>query len=205
MEDVIVLGIAGGSCSGKTTFCKRFRQIVGEERCNVLYQDNYYIDQSHRFDEDGGSVNFDHPEALDFELMSKHLKEIKMGLNVKVPLYDFATHTRKEETLDFQPQRLVLVDGILILSQKNVIEGLDDSFFIECEKEKRFQRRLTRDTRERGRTEEGVIAQFDKQVEPMHQEFVSPSKKNAHQVLSQEEYILNCDQIIQDWLSKNGF
>lgn len=193
---VTIIGIAGGSCSGKTTFSRRAKEKLGLDNCSVLFQDNYYIDQSHRFDEDGGSVNFDHPNSLDFPLMAKHLSMLKKGESVEVPLYDFATHTRKPESLQFSPKKIVLVDGILLLSQKSLVEIFDTSIFIECDPEIRFQRRLDRDVAERGRTPEGVKAQFDKQVEPMHQEFVESSKTRAALVISQEEYLNNMDDYI---------
>lgn len=199
---VIIIGIAGGSCSGKTTFSKRAKEKIGVDNCSVLFQDNYYIDQSHRFDEDGGSVNFDHPDALDFSLMAEHLQALKSGSEIQVPLYDFATHSRKKETLSFKPKKIVLVDGILILSQPKLVEIFDHSFFIECDTETRFKRRLDRDVAERGRTPEGVKAQFDKQVEPMHQEFVESSKSQATCLMTQAEYLSNADHFIDDIINQ---
>jgi uridine kinase len=194
----IIIGIAGGSCSGKTTFSRRAREKLGEDNCSILFQDNYYIDQSDKFDEDGGSVNFDHPDALDFPLMAKHLLELKKGNIVQVPIYDFSSHTRKKETLEFQAPKIVLVDGILILSQPAIVSVLDDSYFIECDTDTRFKRRLERDVSERGRSPEGVKNQFYKQVEPMHKEFVEASKEFAHHCLSQKTYLEKADLIIDE-------
>lgn len=173
-----ILGVAGGSGSGKTFFAEALAKKL-KEKAFVLYQDNYYIDQSHRFDFDGGSVNFDHPEALDFDLMAKHLKELKEGEDIRIPKYDFATHSRLEETI-YQPwKQVVIVDGILILTQPKLLEIFDQTIFVETPEDIRFQRRLNRDVVERGRTPEGVKAQFENQVKPMHDLFVEPSKESA--------------------------
>lgn len=101
-----IIGVAGGSGSGKTYFARELQRKLGIDNCNILYQDNYYIDQSQRFDGDGGSVNFDHPDALEFTLLAKHLASLKKGESVEVPLYEFATHKRLEKTLPLNPQRL---------------------------------------------------------------------------------------------------
>ncbi|MEC9282536.1 MAG: uridine kinase [Bdellovibrionota bacterium] len=198
----IIIAVAGGSCSGKTSFCKRFREQIGEENCLMVLQDNYYIDQSDRFDEDGGAVNFDHPESLEFSLMKEQLAQLKSGKSVELPLYDFTTHTRRKESLLVEPKPVILVDGILILSQESLREVFDDSIFIECDRDRRFTRRLQRDTVERGRTPEGVKAQFEKQVEPMHNQFVEPSKKFALTQMSQEFYLENGDAFIKEKISR---
>ena len=179
----LIVGIAGGSGSGKTTFAKKLLETIGPEKAAVLLQDHYYHDQSAKFDGDGGSVNFDHPEALDFDLLAKHLCELKLGNTVDVPIYDFATHTRKVECTHFSPRPLILLDGILILSQPQVVKALDYSIFVDTPEPLRFERRLGRDIRERGRNEEGVRKQYQLQVLPMHNEFVEPSKAHAVDLL----------------------
>ncbi|MEA9355120.1 uridine kinase [Bacteriovorax sp. PP10] len=183
MEAPYIIGVAGGSGSGKTFFARELQKILGDAQCTILYQDNYYIDQSHRFDGDGGSVNFDHPESLDFALLAKDLSALKKGKSIKVPIYDFATHTRKKETLDCHPKKIILVDGILILDSALVREELDEAIFFDTPEELRFKRRLERDVHERGRTAEGVKKQFDLQVKPMHNQFVEPSKSYAQTIV----------------------
>lgn len=184
MNDVFILGVGGGSGSGKTFFAETLAKKLGSEVSFVLYQDNYYIDQSHRFDHDGGSVNFDHPDALDFDLMASHLEDLKIGYDIEIPLYDFATHSRKLET-KFQPaKKVVIIDGILILNNPKIRDLCDETVFIETPEDIRFQRRLERDVVERGRTKEGVIAQFKSQVKPMHDLFVEPSKVYANHISS---------------------
>ena len=136
-----------------------------------------------RFDRDGGSVNFDHPESIDFNLLAECLQKLKSGRQVDIPLYDFATHTRKKETLKAEPRKIIIVDGILIFHPERVRELFDELVFFETAEELRFQRRLERDVKERGRTAEGVLEQFTKQVKPMHDLFVEPSKKFAHTIV----------------------
>lgn len=182
-----ILGIAGGSGSGKTYFARSLVKILGAKNCSVILQDNYYIDQSARFDFDGGSVNFDHPESLDFKLLAQHLVQLRDGKTVDVPIYDFKTHSRLKEVLKTPPKKFVIVDGILILSQPFVREHFNESVFVETSEEVRFARRLKRDVQTRGRTPEGVKTQFINQVKPMHDQFVEPSKEFASTIISEHK------------------
>lgn len=184
MNDVFILGVAGGSGSGKTFFAETLAKKLGPEVAFVLYQDNYYFDQSLKFDHDGGSVNFDHPDALDFDYMASHLDDLKNGFDIEIPIYDFSTHSRLEKTKYQKAKKVVIIDGILILTQPKILELCDQTIFIETPENIRYQRRLNRDVVERGRTEAGVKAQFQAQVKPMHDLFVEPSKLNAGQVSS---------------------
>ncbi len=184
MNDVFILGVSGGSGSGKTFFAETLAKKLGPEISFVLSQDNYYIDQSHKFDHDGGSVNFDHPNALDFDLMANQLTDLKYGMDIEIPLYDFATHSRLQKTRHQAAKKVVIIDGILIFTQPKILELCDETIFIETPEDIRFQRRLERDVIERGRTHEGVKAQFEAQVKPMHDMFVEPSKENATYVSS---------------------
>lgn len=178
-----IIGVAGGSGSGKTYFAKELQRILGEDNCTLLYQDNYYIDQSAKFDGDGGSVNFDHPSSLDFDFLAQGLRTLKSGLPLNVPIYDFVTHSRKKETLLGEPKKIVIVDGILILHSQVVRAELDEAIFFDTPETLRFERRLNRDVHERGRTPEGVRKQFELQVRPMHNQFVEPSKTFAHTIV----------------------
>ena len=177
-----ILGVAGGSGSGKTYFAKALADALGEN-ATIVYQDNFYIDQSHRFDHDGGSVNFDHPESLELTLLAKCLAELKAGKATDIPVYDFKTHSRMGTPLRVQPKTIVIVDGILIFHPDYLREQFDEMIFFDTPESLRFERRLERDVVERGRTVEGVKAQFLKQVKPMHDEFVEPSKNHAHTVI----------------------
>jgi uridine kinase len=175
-----VVGVAGGSGSGKTYFAEALRNQLGQKFCEILYQDSFYIDQSSRFDFDGGSVNFDHPDAIDFSLLAERIRGLKAQSSVEIPIYDFVTHSRKRETVLVEPKPVILVDGILIFHSQDVRELFDELIFFDTDEKLRFQRRLSRDVHERGRTPEGVKNQFMKQVKPMHDAYVEPSKRFAN-------------------------
>lgn len=184
-----ILGVAGGSGSGKTYFARALQKALGMDKCEIVYQDNFYIDQSHRFDRDGGAVNFDHPDSLDFPLLAECLRTLKEGQSTEIPIYDFATHKRKMETLNIPARSVIIVDGILIFHPPYLRELFDEMVFFETPEELRFERRLNRDVSERGRTPEGVKAQFEAQVKPMHDHFVEPSKAFAQSIVRDvEEY-----------------
>ena len=195
LKDIFIVGVAGGSGSGKTTFANELKKSLGDSLCDILAQDSYYIDQSDKFDHDGGSVNFDHPDAIDSELLSKHLEALKSMSEINIPIYDFATHKRLQKTTSFKPRKIVLVDGILLYSWPEVTQHFNHKVFVDCPEELRFQRRLKRDVEERGRTPDGVHAQFFKQVKPMHDKFVEPSKKEACDIITEA----NFDEKLAQW------
>jgi uridine kinase len=180
-----ILGVAGGSGSGKTYFARALEQVLGGENCEIVYQDNFYFDQSKKFDFDGGSVNFDHPESIDFAKLAECLRQLKSGHKTEIPIYDFATHSRQERTLAIEPKKIIIVDGILIFHSVELREIFDELVFFDTPEHLRFERRLERDVKERGRTAEGVHNQFFKQVKPMHDQFVEPSKAFAHTVVKE--------------------
>lgn len=194
-----LLGVAGGSGSGKTFFARALQKALTQTHCELVYQDNFYIDQSHRFDFDGGSVNFDHPSSIDFDLLARHLRTLKSGAPVEIPIYDFATHKRRRETLPIAPRKVVIVDGILIFHASQVRELFDEMVFFETPEEIRFSRRLERDVNERGRTPEGVRNQFLNQVKPMHDEFVEPSKAHASTIIRD---VGSFQSILDDYIRK---
>lgn len=198
-----IIGVAGGSGSGKTHFAKELQRILGDDHCTILYQDNYYIDQSAKFDGDGGTVNFDHPSSLDFALLAGGLKKLKSGQAVEIPIYDFVTHSRKRETILGEPKKVIIVDGILILHSQEVRAQCDETIFFDTPETLRFERRLNRDVIERGRTPEGVKKQFELQVRPMHNEFVEPSKVHAHAVIKDlGDYGLALNEIAERLMRK---
>ncbi len=178
-----ILGVAGGSGSGKTFFARALHAELGVARCEILYQDNFYIDQSKRFDFDGGSVNFDHPDAIDFPLLTERLFQLKNGRATDIPIYDFVTHSRLAKVLKMEPKPVIVVDGILIFHWAPLRALFDELVFFDTPEALRFQRRLERDVKDRGRTAEGVKQQFLAQVKPMHDKFVEPSKHFAHRVI----------------------
>ena len=178
-----IIGVAGGSCSGKTTLANQLEKVLQSSGINarILGEDHYYFDQSNKFDHDGGNVNFDHPDALDFLLLRNHLMSLQKGELVYVPKYDFITHSRapNKDWTAFPPPAIIILEGILILHDDLVYPLLDESIFIDITEEIRFQRRLDRDSKERGRSIEGIKAQFFTQVKPMHDQFVEASKIRA--------------------------
>ncbi len=171
-----IIGVAGGSGSGKTYFAKALSGRLGPEFCGIVYQDSFYFDQSKRFDYDGGAVNFDHPDSIDFDLLAQKLTELKGGRAAEIPVYDFKTHSRSPKTTPVNPRPVILVDGILIFHCPKVRALFDDLIFFDTPEDLRFQRRLDRDVIERGRTAQGVRKQFQSQVKPMHDAYVEPSK-----------------------------
>lgn len=196
-----IIAIAGGSGSGKTTFVEELKNQLGQDNCAVLYQDSYYFDQSRMFKGDG-SINYDHPSSLDFELMAYHLKCLQEGQSILAPTYCYKTHKRLPETIKIKSSPYILLDGTLILSQKNVCEAVNLKVFIETQEELRFYRRLKRDVAERGRTPAGVKTQFEAHVKPMHDQFIEPSKHQADQVV---EGIGSYEEIVSEILSKSGY
>ncbi len=185
-SSVLVIGVTGGSGSGKSTFARMLQANLGEGFCGILAQDFYYRDLHEYFDRDGGAVNFDHPNAVEFELFIRHLKDLRAGLDIAVPRYDFATHRRLLDGDAFTCRPVIIAEGTLLLTQSEIRPLFDFSFFIDTQEDLRFQRRLMRDMRERGRTADGVREQFARHVKPMHDLFVGPSRRFADRVISGE-------------------
>jgi len=175
----LVIGVAGGSGSGKTTVSQAILNRVGRDRIAFLQHDSYYQDLSHLPLEERRQVNFDHPDAFDNSLFVQHLDALIRGQPVDVPTYDFTSYVRLTESELVLPQPVVLIEGILIFADAEVRKRMDIKLFVDAEGDTRFIRRLQRDIRERGRTVESVIEQYRKTVRPMHLEFVEPSKRYA--------------------------
>lgn len=175
----IVIGIAGGSGSGKTTVAQEILNRVGPARIAYLPHDAYYRDLSGLPPAQRAEVNFDHPNALETELLIQHILQLKQYQPIELPVYDFSVHTRTEQTILIKPQRVIMVEGILIFAEPELRKLFDIRIFVDTDSDLRFIRRLQRDLSERGRTTESVIHQYLKTVRPMHLEFVEPSKRYA--------------------------
>jgi uridine kinase len=175
----LVIGVAGGSGSGKTTVMQAILERVGQERVAVLPHDAYYRDLSHMRLEERAKVNFDHPDAFDNALYLAHVDALTSGQPIAMPTYDFATYVRLPEVLAVLPQPVVLLEGILIFADAQLRGRMGIKIFVDAESDLRIIRRIQRDTRSRGRTVESVIEQYLKTVRPMHLEFVEPSKRYA--------------------------
>jgi uridine kinase len=175
----ILLGLAGGSGSGKTTITNAIISRVGAERITVLPHDAYYRDLSHLPLERRRAENFDHPDSLETELLIQHLHQLKRGQSIPLPVYDFTTYVRSERTSPIAPHPVVLVEGILIYAEPELRKLFDMKLYVDTDADLRFIRRLQRDIAERGRTPDSVIEQYLATVRPMHLEFVEPSKRYA--------------------------
>ena len=179
MNKPLVIGVAGGSGSGKTTVVKRILDVIGEDKILLLEHDSYYRDLAHLPLEERMKQNFDHPSSLETELLIRHINALIEGYSVDVPVYDFAQHTRAEESRTVSPQKIILIDGILIFSEKELLKLMDIKLFVDTDDDIRLLRRIQRDIIERGRDLQGIIRQYENYVRPMHLEFVEPSKRYA--------------------------
>jgi len=179
----LVMGIAGGSGSGKTTVANEVIQRVGADNIAYLPHDAYYKELGHLPPNQQAQINFDHPDSLENELMVKHIQELKTYHPIKLPVYDFSTDSRTEKTIEVRPQRIILVEGILILAVPELRNLFDLKIFVDTDADIRFIRRLQRDITERGRMTENVINQYLTTVRPMHLEFVEPSKRYADVII----------------------
>ncbi len=179
----LVIAIAGGSGSGKTTVAQEILQRVGPSRIAFIQHDSYYKDLSGLPPARRAEVNFDHPDSLETELLAKHVASLLDNRAVEVPIYDFATHSRTSQTFTVQPRPVILVEGILIFVESALREMFDVKIFVDTDSDIRFIRRLERDIAERGRTTQSVIKQYQSTVRPMHLEFVEPSKRYADVII----------------------
>jgi len=177
--DPLVIGIAGGSGSGKTTVAQEILQRVGPEHIAFIQHDSYYKDLSGLPDTQRVAINFDHPNSLETELLIQHVAALRDGKAVEVPIYNFSTDSRTGQTFTVQPRSVILVEGILIFTEAALREMFDVKIFVDTDADLRFIRRLERDISERGRSTESVIKQYQSTVRPMHLEFVEPSKRYA--------------------------
>ncbi len=178
-ENPLILGVAGGSGSGKTTVVENIVAGIGKEKILLIEHDSYYRDLSHLPLEERKKQNFDHPSSLETELMIRHLSALRSGYKVDIPVYDFVAHTRTENTIPASPKNIILIDGILIFSEPKLRNLMDIKLFVDTDDDVRLLRRLRRDILERGRNFNGVLNQYENFVRPMHLEFVEPSKRYA--------------------------
>jgi len=179
----VIIGVAGGTGSGKTTVALRVQEAAPGKTVQIIHHDSYYRDNAHLSLKDRAKINYDHPNAFETELLVKHLKMLKDGQAVDVPVYDYTTHSRRPETRRVEPADIIFVEGILVLEAEPLRELMDIRLYVGVDADERFIRRLKRDTRERGRSVESVIEQYMKVVRPMHNQFVNPTKKYAHLII----------------------
>lgn len=176
------VGICGGSCSGKTEFTRALHERLSDIS-GILSQDSYYRDWSNLTFDEREKINYDHQTAIEWTLMLSHIGDLESGKSVPVPVYDFSTHTRTSKTLSFTPPKILLIDGHLIFAVPELFVKLDRAIFVYAHADVRFDRRLQRDVRERGRSEDSVRKQWHETVAPMHRQFVEPFMLNAHIII----------------------
>lgn len=175
----LIIGVGGGSGSGKTTVVNKIVEGIGRDQIVLIEHDSYYRDLSHLPLSERVKQNFDHPASLETELLIRHLDALKKGYKIDIPVYDFVEHTRALESISVAPKKVILLDGILIFSEPNLRDKMDIKLFVDTDDDVRLLRRLKRDINERGRDFDGVLNQYELYVRPMHLEFVEPSKRYA--------------------------
>lgn len=198
----LIIGICGGSCSGKTTLAAQLQNRLGDIKCARLTQDNYYFPMKD-MTFDGPLPNFDHPKTVNFDYIAKDLQKLKSGKTIIPPQYDFATHSHIASDASLAPRAIILIEGLLLLTSDELCDIFDYSCFLECPEDLRFERRLSRDVSERGRDPDEIRWQFQTHVAPMHNKFIEPSKQRATRIISQMEYMADidalCDSLIAKW------
>ncbi|MCA1590861.1 MAG: uridine kinase [Acidobacteria bacterium] len=176
---IMIIGICGGTGSGKTTIARAILDEIGVENVVLIEQDSYYRNLSDMPLDARHQANFDHPDSIDSDMLVNHLKRLKQGQQVEMPLYDFKTHTRSDRIEIIEPRPVVIVEGILIFAEPRVLDLLDVRVFVDTPDDIRLMRRIKRDINERGRTFERTLDQYERTIRPMHFEFVEPSKRHA--------------------------
>lgn len=185
---MLIIGIAGGTGCGKTTVVQQIIEQLPQGEVAVISQDSYYKDLSHLTKKERGQVNFDHPNSIDFELLIQHLQAIKSGKTIEIPVYSFVEETRLSETTTTVPKKVIIVEGILVLSNPKLRELFDIKIYVHADSDERLIRRLQRDIKERGHDLEKVLYRYQNAVKPMHNEFIEPSKEYADIIIPNNNY-----------------
>ncbi|SHI98849.1 uridine kinase [Mesonia phycicola] len=194
---MLIIGIAGGTGSGKTTVVNTIIDELQHEEVAVISQDSYYRDTSDLSYDQRTKINFDHPQSIDFELLVKHLKQLKEGKSIPQPVYSFTDHNRTGETIETPPKKVMLVEGILILTNPELRELFDIMIYVHADSDERLIRRLKRDMKERGRDLDEVLNRYQTTLKPMHQQFIEPSKEFADIIIPNNRYNTVAVDIVQ--------
>lgn len=181
--NMLIIGIAGGTGSGKSTVVRKIMESLGHKEVVLLPQDSYYKDSSHVPPEDRQSINFDHPDAFDWELLSTHVDMLRRELSVEQPIYDFLTCTRQPETIHTLPRQVIIIEGILALCDEKLRNLMNLRIFVDTDPDERLIRVIKRDIKERNRTAEAVMDRYIRVLKPMHQQFIEPTKRHAHLIV----------------------
>lgn len=188
MKRPLIIGITGGTGSGKSTVTKEIFKSIHEKKIAIIQQDSYYKDQSELTYEERVKTNYDHPFAFDNDLLIEHLKDLLENKTIEQPMYDFEKHNRKKETIKVEPKDIIILEGILILSEKGIRDLLDIKIFVDTDSDVRVIRRISRDINQRGRTLDSVIKQYMETVRPSHLQFIEPSKRYADIIIPEGGY-----------------
>ena len=196
--DTILIGIAGGTGSGKTTLANELINSFGQDEVSILRHDNYYKCHDDMCYEERSKLNYDHPDAFDTELLCEHIRELKAGRSIQMPVYDYSVHNRSEETIEVRPAPVIVLEGILIFAETSLCELMDIKVFVDTDADVRILRRIVRDVKERGRSLDSVISQYLTTVKPMHEQFVEPSKRRADIIIPEGgENLVALEMLIQ--------
>ena len=197
MSKIMVIGIAGGTGSGKTTITKRLIERFGGD-VSVIHHDNYYKAHHDMPYEERALLNYDHPDSFDTDMLIEHLKLLKEGKSIQCPVYDYSIHDRTDQTVTIRPTRVIIVEGILIYENRELCDQMDIKIFVDADADVRILRRIVRDVRDRGRSLESVINQYLSTVKPMHEAFVEPSKRRADVIVPEGGHnLVALDMVIQ--------
>lgn len=182
---MFIIGIAGGTGSGKTTVVRKLTERLPKGEVVVIPQDSYYKDSSHVPVEERQNINFDHPDAFDWVLLEQHIAQLKQGMSIEQPIYDYITCTRQKETVHIEPKGIIIVEGIMALSDMELREQMDLKIFVDADGDDRLIRVISRDIVERGRTAESVMERYQRVLKPMHEQFIEPCKRYADVIIPQ--------------------
>jgi uridine kinase len=199
---MIIIGIAGGTGSGKTTVVKRIIDSLPKDEVALIPQDSYYKDSSNVPVEERQNINFDHPNAFDWDLLSKHIAMLKKGESIEQPIYSYLTCTRQRETIHVEPKEVIIIEGIMALSDRRLRNLMDLKFFVDADPDERLIRVIQRDVLERGRTAEAVMERYMKVLKPMHLEFIEPCKRYADLIIPQGGHNQKAIEIIKLYIEK---
>lgn len=185
---MLIIGIAGGTGSGKTTVVHQIMNELPQTEVGIISQDSYYKHNPHLSYEERSMINFDHPRAIDFDLLVQHLKDLKSGKTIEQPVYSFVTHNRTDDTIITHPRKVMIVEGILIFNSPELRDMFDVKVFVHADSDERLIRRLKRDIAERGRDMEEVLNRYQTTLKPMHQQFIEPTKAFADIIIPNDKY-----------------
>ncbi len=182
---MLIVGIAGGTGSGKTTVVKKILNLLPADKVSVIPQDSYYKDSSHIPWDERKEINFDHPDSIEWNLLIEHIQMLKSGMKIQQPVYSYLTCSRSENTIPVEPHQVVIIEGIMVLTQLELTNLMDIKVFVDADADDRLSRVIQRDVEERGRTSMNVLERYQKTVKPMHLQFIEPSKRNADLIVPQ--------------------